>query len=94
MPDWYVYVLRCSDGTLYTGVTTDPARRVDEHNGVRGNGARYTRARRPVCLVYQEPRATRAQAARRESEIKRLKRKEKERLVSAGSGAHSRKSSV
>ncbi len=81
MNDWYVYILRCADGSLYTGITTDPARREREHNSDSRLGARYTRARRPVRIVYQESAHSRAQAARREREIKRLTRLAKEALI-------------
>jgi len=74
---WWVYMLRCADGSLYTGLTTDVARRVVEHNGGSGTGARYTRSRRPVQLVYVEAAASRAEAARREAAIKRLDRAHK-----------------
>jgi len=74
---WCVYMLRCADGTLYTGITTDVARRVAEHNGDGGPGARYTRSRRPVELVHVEAAANRAEAARREAAIKRLDRSRK-----------------
>jgi putative endonuclease len=67
-------MLRCADGTLYTGITTDVARRIAEHNGESGLGARYTRSRRPVQLVYVEAAANRAGAARREAAIKKLDR--------------------
>jgi uncharacterized protein (TIGR02453 family) len=80
---WHVDLARCGDGTLYTGVTTDPARRESAHNA--GRGAAYTRPRRPVRLVYLEPAAGRGAALRRELAIKRLTRREKEALV-AGSG--------
>jgi putative endonuclease len=83
-PAWTVYILRCADGSLYTGITKDVARRVKEHNSSGLPGAKYTRARRPVALVYQEPAATRAAAARREYRIKRLRRGEKQKLVAAG----------
>ncbi|HTD89887.1 MAG TPA: GIY-YIG nuclease family protein, partial [Burkholderiales bacterium] len=63
---WYIYIVRCADSTLYTGVTMDVVRRVAEHNGLRTNGARYTRARRPVKLVYQERAANRSAAGKRE----------------------------
>lgn len=76
---WHVYVARCDDGTLYTGITTDPARREAAHNA--GRGASYTRARRPVRLIHVEPAADRGAALRRELAIKRLPRPEKERLV-------------
>jgi putative endonuclease len=74
---WYVYMLRCADGSLYTGITTDVVRRVAEHNGDGGLGARYTRSRRPVELVYVETASDRADAARREAAIKRLDRAQK-----------------
>jgi uncharacterized protein (TIGR02453 family) len=76
---WHVYVARCDDGTLYTGITTDPARREAAHNA--GRGASYTRSRRPVRLIHVEPAADRGAALRREIAIKRLPRPEKERLV-------------
>src|SRR4051794_32427307 len=79
---WFVYLARCADGTLYTGVTTDPARRERAHNG--GRGAAYTRSRRPVRLVHLEPARGRGAALRRELAIKRMTRKGKEALMSAG----------
>lgn len=73
---WYVYMLSCNDGTLYTGVTTDLPRRVAEHNeGARG--AKYTRTRRPVSLVYSERHPSRSAACAREAQVKRLSRTEK-----------------
>ncbi len=65
-PAWTVYILRCADGTLYTGIAMDAAKRLLEHNTDNRLGARYTRSRRPVVLAYREPAATRATAARRE----------------------------
>jgi uncharacterized protein (TIGR02453 family) len=76
---WFVYVARCGDGTLYTGVTTDPAARERAHN--TGRGAAYTRSRLPVSLVHLEPAPGRGAALRRELAIKRLTRKEKEAMV-------------
>jgi len=76
---WHVYVARCGDGTLYTGITTDPARREAAHNA--GRGAGYTRTRRPVRLVHLETAADRSAALRRELAIKRLPRRLKEQLV-------------
>jgi uncharacterized protein (TIGR02453 family) len=76
---WFVYLARCADGTLYTGVTTDPARRERAHN--RGRGAAYTRSRRPVRLVHVEPARDRGAALRRELEIKQLTRQGKEALM-------------
>ena len=80
---WTVYLARCRDGTLYTGVTTDPVRRLAEHNA--GCGGAYTRSRVPVTLVYWEQASDRSLALRRERAIKRLTRAEKESLV-AGAG--------
>lgn len=77
---WYVYLLRCADGTLYAGCTTDPQRRLKQHNA--GRGAKYTRARRPVELVYVEPAEDHSGALRREAALKRLSRKEKLALIS------------
>jgi uncharacterized protein (TIGR02453 family) len=76
---WAVYLVRCADGSLYTGVATDVARRVAEHNA--GTGARYTRARHPVVLVHQEPAPDRPAALRREYALKQLPRPLKERLA-------------
>ncbi|WP_159903894.1 GIY-YIG nuclease family protein [Salinirussus salinus] len=78
-PVHYVYVLRCADDTLYTGYTTDVDRRVAEHDA--GEGAKYTRGRAPVDLVYTESFGSRSAALSREHEIKALSRAEKERLV-------------
>ncbi len=75
-----VYMLRCSDGTFYTGYSTDIERRVAEHNqGARG--ARYTRGRRPVVLVYRECFSTRGLAQQREAHIKQLSRAQKSALI-------------
>jgi putative endonuclease len=76
---WTVYLARCGDGSLYTGITTDPARRMAEHNA--GCGAAYTRSRLPVILVYLEPASDRAVALRREHAIRHLTRSEKEELA-------------
>lgn len=78
---WTVYMLRCRDGSLYTGATNDLERRVATHG--RGRGAAYTRARLPVTLVWSEPAEDRGAALRREAAIKRLARSDKLRLVSA-----------
>lgn len=79
---WFVYILRCADDTLYTGITTEPARRVDEHNTDNALGARYTRSRRPVSLVYSEELDSRSAAAKREAELKKMERQQKLALVS------------
>jgi putative endonuclease len=76
---FYCYILRCADGTYYTGWTTDPRRREREHN--LGRGARYTRARRPVRLVYLEKQPDRPSAMRRELAIKALNRARKTHLI-------------
>ena len=78
---WVVYMLRCADGSLYTGITKDIERRVNEHNQCAQKGAKYTRARRPVTLVYQEPQQDRISASQREHAIKRLSRTQKLSLV-------------
>ena len=78
---WFVYIVRCSDNSLYTGIAMDVERRIDEHNNDNKTGAKYTRARRPVKLVYFEEVASRSEAATRESVIKKLTRPEKEALI-------------
>ena len=75
----YCYILECADGTYYTGWTTDPERRVKQHN--KGIGARYTKTRRPVKLVYLEEQHNRTDAMRRELAIKKLKRAQKSKLI-------------
>jgi putative endonuclease len=81
-PGPIVYILKCSDGTLYCGWTNDLKKRLREHNEGR-NGAKYTRGRRPVKLVYQESCLTRSDALKREKEIQRLTRSQKLRLIQA-----------
>ena len=76
---WTVYLVRCQDGTLYTGVTTDLERRLAEHNA--GCGAAYTRSRLPVQLIHYEEAVDRSSALRREHAIKRLPRAEKDALA-------------
>ncbi len=75
---WYLYILRCGDGSLYTGITTDIPRRLRAHR--RGVGAKYTRGRGPLELMYQERCGTHSQALRREMEVKSLRHAEKEAL--------------
>jgi putative endonuclease len=82
MKDWYVYIIRCADASLYTGITKDIQRRVQEHNFNDQLCARYTRSRRPVDLVYQEGAYSRSIATKRENEIKQLSKKQKESLIS------------
>ena len=76
---WYVYIISCSDNSLYTGITTDIPRRLDEHNS--GKGGNYTRARRPVKLMYKETCSTRSLALKREFRIKCLVRDKKLALI-------------
>jgi len=80
---YYVYMLECADGTLYTGITTDLERRLEEHNS-SDKGAKYTRVRRPVKLVYSEQHPDRSSASKREYEIKKkMGREQKNRLITA-----------
>ncbi len=78
---WFVYILRCADDSLYTGVALNVNKRLDQHNGVNKKGAKYTQARRPVKLVYQEKSISRSDACKREYVIKSLNRSEKETLI-------------
>jgi len=79
---YYVYMVRCADDTLYTGIATELERRIEEHNSSE-KGAKYTRVRRPVTLVYQEQFPDRSSASKREYEIKKkMSRKEKLQLIS------------
>jgi putative endonuclease len=80
---WFVYILSCADHSLYTGVTTDVGRRLHEHNSLK-SGAKYTRNKRPVTLVYTEKQPSRSAACRREYQIKLLSRKEKLHLIHPG----------
>lgn len=79
---WFVYVLRCADGTLYTGITKDVTRRTRQHND--GTASRYTRSRRPVKLVYEESQRKHSLALKREAAIKRLTRTQKWAMLRAG----------
>jgi putative endonuclease len=81
LSDWKVYLLRCSDNSLYTGITRDLNRRINEHNNNDRLASAYTRARRPVTLVYQESHTDRSSASKREAEIKKFTKQEKEKLV-------------
>lgn len=77
---WFVYIVQCADDTLYTGVAKNLEKRLHEHNYTT-RGARYTRSRRPVCLVYSESAANRSQACCREYAIKKLSRQDKIHLT-------------
>ncbi|MCI9644440.1 MAG: GIY-YIG nuclease family protein [Oscillibacter sp.] len=81
---WTVYILRCGDGTLYTGCTNDLPRRLEAHRS--GRGAKYTRSRLPVALAYQEEAADKSAALRREAAIKRLDRWKKLALIGEKEG--------
>jgi len=72
---WYVYIIECKDNSLYTGITNNLSKRLEVHNS--GKGAKYTKTRLPVKLVYKEIYRTKEESLKRESEIKKLKRREK-----------------
>jgi predicted GIY-YIG superfamily endonuclease len=76
---WFVYILECSDGSFYTGISNDVAARLKQHN--EGKGSKYIRSKRPAALIYSEELDTKSQALKREAEIKGLTRNEKEQLV-------------
>jgi len=79
---WFVYYLRCVDNSLYAGITTDLDRRLTEHNNCNKSGAKYTRVRRPVSMVYHEVHLDRKSASQREYQLKQLTKLQKEKLVS------------
>jgi len=80
LKNWYIYIVRCADNSLYTGITLDIERRLAEHNGQKG-GAKYTRNKQPVKLVYTEMADSQSAASRREFAIKKLSKQEKEGLI-------------
>ena len=82
LPMWYVYILKCSDNSLYTGVSTDVERRLKEHNA-KNSRSKYTRSRQPVELVHTESCASKSEALKRENEIKRLSSKEKRSIITS-----------
>ena len=86
LSSWFVYIVRCLDRTLYTGITTNLDRRLAEHNA--GRGAKYPRPRRPVVLVYSEPAISRSAAASREYQIKRLSPTGKMNLIGCSADLH------
>lgn len=81
---WWVYLIRCGDNSLYTGISTDPQRRLRQHQGLLRGGARSLRGRRPLELVYTEPAKDRSQASKRERAIKKMTHQEKEALAACG----------
>ncbi len=87
----FVYIVRCKDDTLYTGYTRDPEARVAAHNA--GKGAKYTAGRLPVTLLYSEACGSRSDALKRERELKRLTRTEKERLINSAASEFGRPAS-
>jgi putative endonuclease len=88
---WWVYLLRCGDGSLYTGITNDLEKRATRHNA--GKASRYTRSRLPVELVYREEQPDRSAASKREAALKKLTRVEKETLVRSQAPTDSRPAS-
>lgn len=76
---WYLYILRCGDGSLYTGITTDVEKRLETHRS--GKGAKYTRGRLPLELVYQETCGSHSDALKRELAVKKCSRAEKQKLI-------------
>jgi len=76
---WFVYILKCTDDSLYTGITNDPRKRFREH--VSGKGGRYTRSHRPVKIVYLERSSNRSKALKREARIKRMRKQDKSSLI-------------
>ena len=78
---YYFYILRCADNSLYSGITSNLEKRVREHNSVNSRGSKYTRAKRPVKLIYSEKYRSKKTAMKREIEVKRLTKVEKEKLV-------------
>ncbi len=81
MPSWHVYIIRCGDGSLYTGITTDVTKRLAKHDA--GTGAKYTRGRGPVCLLWKKRCKTKSAALKLERKIKNLRRAEKLDLIRA-----------
>ena len=80
---WYVYMVRCADNSLYSGITTDISRRISEHNLDDKLAAKYTRVRRPVKLAYSQICSTRSEASQKEYQLKKLTKQKKEQLVSS-----------
>ena len=86
-PAWFVYILSCSDGSLYTGITTDLERRIQQHNS--GNGAKYTRGRRPVELIYSRTCDDHSDALKQEHSIKRMSKQKKWLMIEQASETES-----
>jgi predicted GIY-YIG superfamily endonuclease len=88
---WLLYILRCADGSLYTGITTDLARRCEQH--ADGRASKYTRSRRPVRVVYQEPQPSQSAALKRELAVKALSRRQKQALIASSKAPRVRRRS-
>jgi putative endonuclease len=84
MQDWYVYIVRCRDGSLYTGIATDVERRIDDH--LSNKGAKYLRGRGPLKLVFKKQVGHKGRALRAERKVKRLPRHQKKALIKTGAG--------
>jgi len=83
MSDWYLYLIRCRDGTFYTGITTDVVRRLAEHQGAGNIGAKYVQSRRPLILVMQKKLGSQGLALKVERRVKKLSKAQKEKLIGA-----------
>ena len=81
MPEWYLYLIRCRDGTLYTGISTDVDRRFAQHQGVGSAGSKYLKGRGPLSLVFQENLGSKSLALKVERRVKRMPKAKKEKLV-------------
>ncbi|MDO8750199.1 MAG: GIY-YIG nuclease family protein [Dehalococcoidia bacterium] len=81
MSDWYLYLIRCRDGTLYTGISTDVYRRFAQHQGARNGGSRYLKGRGPLSLVFQKNLGSKSLALKVESRVKRMSKASKEKLI-------------
>lgn len=79
--NYWVYIVKCSNEGLYTGITTDVESRIEQHNGLKPGGAKYTRSHRPVVLVYTEEYPSKSDALKRELEIKKMSHTEKKNLI-------------
>ena len=84
MADWYLYLVRCRDGSLYTGIATDVERRLAQHQGKGDAGAKYLRGRGPLTLVFQKKLGSRSLALQVESRVKKLPKARKEKLITTG----------
>ena len=78
---YYFYILRCSDNSLYSGITKDLTKRLKEHNSAQGRGAKYTRSKRPVIMVYSEKMSSKGVALKKEAEVKKWPKAKKEKFI-------------